>query len=156
MRKPVSARTRAHLSLQISRRPTDEPSQDCKHNNALAVGQHQPADRDFHCDLDDDILFELSSLPFVLQFREVSVKLRRSINNMTPAVPEVRRRLAAILAADVVGYTRLMEAHEENTHTRLMQLRSEVLDPGVTAQNGRIVKNTGDRSEERRVGKECA
>jgi len=63
---------------------------------------------------------------------------------MTPAVPEVRRRLAAILAADVVGYTRLMEAHEENTHTRLMQLRSEVLDPGVTAQNGRIVKNTGD------------
>ncbi|WP_194459678.1 adenylate/guanylate cyclase domain-containing protein [Bradyrhizobium sp. CCBAU 53421] len=63
---------------------------------------------------------------------------------MTPSVPEVRRRLAAILAADVVGYTRLMEAHEENTHTRLMQLRSEILDPGVTAQNGRIVKNTGD------------
>ena len=37
-----------------------------------------------------------------------------------------------------------MEAHEENTHVRLMQLRSEVLDPGVTAQHGRIVKNTGD------------
>lgn len=63
---------------------------------------------------------------------------------MTPSVPEVRRRLAAILAADVVGYTRLMEAHEENTHVRLMQLRSEILDPGITAQNGRIVKNTGD------------
>ncbi|MGY4472963.1 hypothetical protein [Bradyrhizobium sp. USDA 3364] len=63
---------------------------------------------------------------------------------MSPSTPEVRRRLAAILAADVVGYTRLMEAHEENTHTRLMRLRSEVLDPGVTAQNGRIVKNTGD------------
>src|SRR5258708_529241 len=75
---------------------------------------------------------------------EVLIKFRRSINNMTPSVPEVRRRLAAILAADVVGYTRLMEAHEENTHTRLMQLRSEVLDPVVTAQNGRIVKNTGD------------
>jgi len=59
-------------------------------------------------------------------------------------VPEVRRRLAAILAADVVGYTRLMEAHEEDTHIRLMQLRSEVLLPGVTAQHGRIVKNTGD------------
>jgi adenylate cyclase len=44
----------------------------------------------------------------------------------------------------MVGYTRLMEAHEENTHTRLMQLRSEVLDPGVRAQNGRIIKNTGD------------
>lgn len=63
---------------------------------------------------------------------------------MSPLVPEVRRRLAAILAADVVGYARLMEAHEENTHTRLMQLRSEVLGPVVTAQNGRIVKNTGD------------
>ena len=37
-----------------------------------------------------------------------------------------------------------MEAHEESTHTRLMRLRSEILDPGVTAQNGRIVKNTGD------------
>jgi len=59
-------------------------------------------------------------------------------------VPEVRRHLAAILAADVVGYSRLMEAHEEDTHVRLMQLRSEVLDPGVAAQHGRIVKNTGD------------
>ena len=59
-------------------------------------------------------------------------------------MPEVRRRVAAILAADVVGYTRLMEAHEEDTHIRLMQLRSEVLDPGVTAQHGKIVKNTGD------------
>jgi adenylate cyclase len=59
-------------------------------------------------------------------------------------VPEVRRQLAAILAADVVGYSRLMETHEEDTHTRLMLLRSEVLDPGVAAQRGRIVKNTGD------------
>jgi adenylate cyclase len=59
-------------------------------------------------------------------------------------VPEVRRRLAAILAADVVGYTRLMEAHEEDTHVRLMQLRSQILDPGVAAQHGTIVKNTGD------------
>jgi adenylate cyclase len=59
-------------------------------------------------------------------------------------VPEVRRRLAAVLAADVVGYTRLMEAHEEDTHVRLMQLRSQILDPGVAAQHGRIVKNTGD------------
>ncbi len=37
-----------------------------------------------------------------------------------------------------------METHEVDTHTRLMQLRSEVLNPGVTAQRGRIVKNTGD------------
>jgi adenylate cyclase len=59
-------------------------------------------------------------------------------------LPEVQRRLAAILAADVVGYTRLMETHEVDTHIRLMQLRSEVLAPGVAAQRGRIVKHTGD------------
>ncbi|MDA9465497.1 adenylate/guanylate cyclase domain-containing protein [Bradyrhizobium sp. CCBAU 53415] len=63
---------------------------------------------------------------------------------MNAPEPEIRRRLAAILAADVVGYSRLMEAHEEDTHTRLMRLRSEVLDPGVIARHGRIVKNTGD------------
>jgi adenylate cyclase len=59
-------------------------------------------------------------------------------------VVELQRRLAAILAADVVGYSRLMERHEVDTHVRLMQLRSEVLDPGVVAQHGKIVKNTGD------------
>lgn len=63
---------------------------------------------------------------------------------MTPSVPGVHRRLAAVLAADVVGYTRLMEAYEIDTHTRLMQLRSEILDPGVAALHGTIVKNTGD------------
>ena len=55
-----------------------------------------------------------------------------------------RRRHAAILVADVVGYTRLMEAAEDDTHSWLMRLRSQVLDPGVTAQGGRVVKNTGD------------
>jgi len=55
-----------------------------------------------------------------------------------------QRRLAAILIADMVGYSRLMEAHEEYTHTWLMRLRSEALDPGIDAYAGRIVKNTGD------------
>lgn len=59
-------------------------------------------------------------------------------------MPEVRRQLAAILAADVVGYSRLMETHEEDTHARLRELRSEILDPGVAERHGRIVKNTGD------------
>ena len=59
-------------------------------------------------------------------------------------MPEVRRQLAAILAADVVGYSRLMEMHEEDTHVQLMKLRSEILDPGVAERHGRIVKNTGD------------
>jgi adenylate cyclase len=55
-----------------------------------------------------------------------------------------RRRLAAILVADTVGYTRLMEAAEEYTHAWQMRLRSEVLDPGIAAHSGRTVKNTGD------------
>jgi adenylate cyclase len=54
------------------------------------------------------------------------------------------RRRVAILVADVVGYSRLMEADEEDTHGWLMRLRSEVLDPGVAAHCGRVVKNTGD------------
>ena len=53
-------------------------------------------------------------------------------------------RLAAVLAADVVGYTRLMELDEEGTHSRLMNLRFSVMQPIMTRQQGRIVKNTGD------------
>jgi adenylate cyclase len=56
----------------------------------------------------------------------------------------VRRRLVAVLAADVAGYCRLMEAEEEITHAALMRLRAEVLDPGIAAHRGRLVKNTGD------------
>jgi adenylate cyclase len=55
-----------------------------------------------------------------------------------------QRRHAAILVADMVGYSRLMEAHEESTHAWLMRLRSETLEPGIVARAGRIVKNTGD------------
>jgi class 3 adenylate cyclase len=54
------------------------------------------------------------------------------------------RRLAAILAADMVGYSRLMGANEEGTLARLQALRGEVIDPAVAKSNGRIVKSTGD------------
>jgi adenylate cyclase len=54
------------------------------------------------------------------------------------------RRLVAILAADVVGYSRLMGADEEGTHRRFMAHRSELLDPKVGEHRGRIVKSTGD------------
>jgi adenylate cyclase len=57
---------------------------------------------------------------------------------------QTKRRLCAILAADVVGYSRLTEAFEESTHLTLMDLRSRVLDPGIAAASGRVVKNTGD------------
>jgi TolB-like protein len=54
------------------------------------------------------------------------------------------RRLAAILAADVAGYSRLMGADEEGTLERLKALRREVLDPKIAEHRGRIVKITGD------------
>jgi class 3 adenylate cyclase/TolB-like protein/tetratricopeptide (TPR) repeat protein len=56
----------------------------------------------------------------------------------------MQRHLAAILSADVVGYMRLSEAAEEETHHRLMALRAELIDPCVSDHDGRIVKNTGD------------
>src|SRR5271167_1024376 len=54
------------------------------------------------------------------------------------------RRLAAILAADVAGYSRLMGADEEGTLTQLKTLRAELIDPAIAQHNGRIVKTTGD------------
>src|SRR5690242_1739831 len=54
------------------------------------------------------------------------------------------RRLAAILAADVAGYSRLMGADEEGTHERLKAHLREVVDPKIHEHHGRIVKTTGD------------
>jgi adenylate cyclase len=56
----------------------------------------------------------------------------------------VERRLAAILAADVAGYSRLMGANEVGTLRALKSLRREVVDPALTAHGGRVVKLTGD------------
>jgi adenylate cyclase len=56
----------------------------------------------------------------------------------------VERRLAAILAADVAGYSRLMGEDEEGTHTALIALRREVADPKIAEHRGRLVKTTGD------------
>jgi adenylate cyclase len=54
------------------------------------------------------------------------------------------RRLAAILAADVAGYSRLMGADEEGTHERLKAHLRELIEPKIGEHRGRIVKNTGD------------
>jgi adenylate cyclase len=56
----------------------------------------------------------------------------------------VERRLTAIVAADVVAYSRLMGADEEGTHERLKAYLGELVNPKVAAHRGRIVKNTGD------------
>jgi adenylate cyclase len=56
------------------------------------------------------------------------------------------RKLAAILAADVVGYSRLAGIDEDRTLARLRALRSDLIDPTVAVHNGRVVKRTGDGS----------
>jgi adenylate cyclase len=55
-----------------------------------------------------------------------------------------QRKLAAILAADVVGYSRLAGADEDRTLARLRALRSDLIDPTIAVYNGRVVKRTGD------------
>ena len=54
------------------------------------------------------------------------------------------RKLAAILVADVVGYSRLAATDEDRTLARLRGLRSDLIDPAIAAHHGRIVKRTGD------------
>src|SRR5476651_93872 len=56
----------------------------------------------------------------------------------------VQRRLAAVLAADVAGYSRLMGVDEEGTLARLKAVRKALVDPTITSHRGRIVKTTGD------------
>src|SRR5689334_490451 len=56
----------------------------------------------------------------------------------------VGRRLAAIIAADVVGYSRLMHDDEEGTHARLTTLLAGTVEPFIAKHGGRVVKHTGD------------
>jgi adenylate cyclase len=54
------------------------------------------------------------------------------------------RKIAAILVADVVGYSRLAGADEDRTLSRLRGLRSDLIDPPIAVHHGRVVKRTGD------------
>src|SRR6516165_7705899 len=69
---------------------------------------------------------------------------RRSAQERNAGAMTATRRLAAILAADVAGYSRLMGADEEGTLERLKALRRELIDPRIAEHHGRIVKTTGD------------
>jgi adenylate cyclase len=60
------------------------------------------------------------------------------------AKERIERRLTAILAADVAGYSRLIGEDEEGTLAALKALRRELIDPGIADHKGRIVKTTGD------------
>jgi class 3 adenylate cyclase len=72
----------------------------------------------------------------------------------------VQRKLAAILFADIAGYTRLMDIYEAETHHRLMMIFDEIVDPAIAATGGCVVKNTGDgflaRFESVTTAVECA
>src|SRR5262245_61799314 len=78
-------------------------------------------------------LSRLSALPTI----------RRRKAGELPVARE-QRKLAAILAADVVGYSRLMGRDESGTLTRLRKIRAEQLDPVLARNGGRLVKLTGD------------
>src|ERR1700724_877162 len=67
-----------------------------------------------------------------------------AVGSAALATERVERKLAAILAADVAGYSRLMGTDEEGTLARLKALRRELADPKVKEHRGRIVKTTGD------------
>src|SRR5437763_6502810 len=54
------------------------------------------------------------------------------------------RRLAAIVAGDIAGYSRLMELDEEGTHGRVMRLQRDLIEPSIAEHDGSLVKNTGD------------
>jgi adenylate cyclase len=60
------------------------------------------------------------------------------------AQSDVQRKLAAVLAADMVGYSRLMEANEAGTLARFKTHRIELIDPAIAKNNGRLIKTTGD------------
>src|SRR6516165_9145292 len=71
--------------------------------------------------------------------------MRQAGRSMVQERPvRVGRRLSAILAADVAGYSRLMHNDEEATHAKLRALLTDVVGPAIADHGGRIVKNTGD------------
>jgi class 3 adenylate cyclase len=77
--------------------------------------------------------------------QDVTIQANR-VDRMTDrsvVVPE-SRKLAAILAADVAGYSKLAAADEERTLARLRALRSDLFDPTIALHHGRVVKRTGD------------
>src|ERR1700676_1795420 len=69
------------------------------------------------------------------------IKFGRSNERPREATP---RRLAAIVAADISGYSRLMELDEEATHARVKRIERDLIEPSIAEHHGRLVKTTGD------------
>jgi class 3 adenylate cyclase len=75
---------------------------------------------------------------------EVAERVIEGLRGRGSGIMTATRRLAAILAADVAGYSRLVGADEEGTLNRLRSIRAELIDPKITEHRGRVVKTTGD------------
>jgi class 3 adenylate cyclase len=69
--------------------------------------------------------------------------IKSSKSGEPPRAP-VPRRLAAIVAGDIAGYTRLMQLDEEGTHHRVKRIERDLIEPSITEHHGRLVKTTGD------------
>src|SRR5215471_4973668 len=123
-RSHYPARCRAGLS---------RPERGCQDGSATATGA---AARPHRCHGDP-----LGSLPKPGKY--CCPRKRAAAGRVTRRMTATRR-LAAILAADVAGYSRLMGADEEGTLERLKALRRELADPKIREHRGRIVKTTGD------------
>jgi formylglycine-generating enzyme required for sulfatase activity/class 3 adenylate cyclase len=65
-------------------------------------------------------------------------------NSTEPPRRMMPRRLAAIVAGDIAGYSRLMELDEEGTHSRVKRIQRDLIDPSIAEHYGRLVKTTGD------------
>ncbi len=61
-----------------------------------------------------------------------------------PSRGPMPRRLAAIVAGDIAGYSRLMELDEEGTHNRVKRIERDLIEPSITEHHGKLVKTTGD------------
>src|ERR1700684_3972617 len=85
-------------------------------------------------------------MPAACAMRERRCAIHDSIAKSRGGAMAETRKIAAILVADVVGYSRLAGADEEGTLARLRALRSDLIDPAVAAHHGRVVKRTGDGS----------
>src|ERR1700745_764211 len=64
--------------------------------------------------------------------------------NYVPPRGAMPRRLAAIVAGDISGYSRLMQLDEEGTHARVKRIQRDLIEPSITEHHGRLVKTTGD------------
>src|ERR1700684_2911273 len=85
-------------------------------------------------------------MPAACAMRERRCAIHDSIAKSRGRAMSETRKIAAILVADVVGYSRLAGADEEGTLARLRTLRSDLIDPAVATHHGRVVNRTGDGS----------